>query len=80
MLSVLIGPHGRLNAKPSPGARTHDVRLALACGACSIGGGRLSRIAYRHIHLDLIDIADSAKPVPLAVESLDSRQGQWESR
>ncbi|KAK7384544.1 hypothetical protein VNO78_30240 [Psophocarpus tetragonolobus] len=24
--------------------------------------------------------ADSAKPVPLAVVSLDSRQGQWESR
>src|SRR5438105_15589582 len=24
--------------------------------------------------------ADSAKPVPLAVFSLDSRQGQWESR
>ena len=23
--------------------------------------------------------ADSAKPVPLAVVSLDSRQGQWES-
>ncbi|CAN6907183.1 unnamed protein product [Brassica oleracea] len=23
--------------------------------------------------------ADSAKPVPLAVDSLDSRQGQWES-
>ncbi|KAK8670365.1 hypothetical protein V6N13_036983 [Hibiscus sabdariffa] len=25
-------------------------------------------------------LADSAKPVPLAVVSLDSRQGQWESR
>src|SRR5579871_3520358 len=24
--------------------------------------------------------ADSSKPVPLAVVSLDSRQGQWESR
>ncbi|CAN6973894.1 unnamed protein product [Brassica rapa subsp. trilocularis] len=24
--------------------------------------------------------ADSAKPVPLAMVSLDSRQGQWESR
>ncbi|CAN7105321.1 unnamed protein product [Brassica rapa subsp. narinosa] len=24
--------------------------------------------------------ADSAKPVPLAVVSLDSRKGQWESR
>ncbi|MED6199689.1 hypothetical protein PIB30_078301 [Stylosanthes scabra] len=25
-------------------------------------------------------LTDSAKPVPLAVVSLDSRQGQWESR